>query len=193
MIIKLVFNKLDTICVRGGRITYFVPDFKGGVITFVPGITEEGGYHFCPWDCHKSSNPRTYECSLRHNTVYVSAEFIALRADHGRGDPAAGRGAVRHGVAVRAGARQLPAHHRRLAGAPHGLPEPAADRAVRLPAHHPRRHPAPEGMYAATPLPATCSFVLRRFKGGDSPKKFPASGNFWFKFVHKTLQSKSCL
>ena len=52
---------------------------------------------------------------------------------------------MRHRVPVRAGAGQLPPHHGRLLGAPHGLPEPAEDRAVRLPAHHACRHTAAEG------------------------------------------------
>ena len=72
-------------------------------------------------------------------------DVITLWTDHGRRHTSPGRLAVRHWISRLARARQLSAHHRRVARAPDGLPEPASHRALRLSAHHARRHPTTQG------------------------------------------------
>lgn len=68
------------------------------------------------------------------------AEPFSLWADHRRRHPTPGQRAMRPRPPGGDRAGQLPADHRRLAGAPEELPQSGPHRALRLPADHPSRH-----------------------------------------------------
>lgn len=79
------------------------------------------------------------------NSLCLAAEFVPLRADHGRRDPALGKRRLRPRPLGSDRAGQLPPDHRRVPGAPEELPQPGEDRTVRLSADHAGRDQETQG------------------------------------------------
>lgn len=77
-----------------------------------------------------------FRCVPRAHGLCLGAEFVPLRADHGRWHSPPGERRLRPRPPGGDRVGQLPPDHRRFPGAPEELPQPGEDRAVRLPADH---------------------------------------------------------